>query len=107
MREDVDLVNAYLSSARGAQEGRGLSVHRRAVRTQLMELARHVLPSGGDLWARYEEIDAALAMGADVSGALGKERALLVDDVLPFLIGLLDDVELQALQADFEQARSS
>lgn len=106
MRDDVEIVTAYLQDlehardrfAQGAPEA--LTRHRRAVRTELISLARHVLPHGAELHARYDEIDAALATacaGGDedvVARTLARERELLVDDVLPLLIGVLDDVEL-------------
>lgn len=106
MRDDVEIVSAYLQAleharvrfAQGAPEA--LIRHRCAVRTELISLARHVLPDGAELHARYDEIDGVLATacagGSEdvVARALDRERELLVEDVLPLLIGVLDDVEL-------------
>lgn len=118
MREEVEIVDAYLrdldeAHARFSEGIRApLARHRRAVRAEVMSLARHVLPDGEELQRQYDAIDQEIAAAESattatgdaedrLAAALSRERVLLTEDVLPRLVGTLDDVELVAWVRSF------
>lgn len=134
MRHEVELVATYLDDVallrgmieawaaspeapRAHRAADALSAHRDAVRSELGELAWHILPGGAQLKERLTSIHRQLSAAAEeltgaqvkdpaaleaaLEKALAEERALLVDDVLPMLIGSLEEDELREVERDF------
>lgn len=94
-----------------------LRSHQKAIRSELVELAAHIFANGGQLERRFQALHLPLMKSADalagetvedpaafvrtVEKALAEERTLLVDDVLPMLIGTLEDAELREVERNF------
>ena len=92
-----------------------LKAHEERVRSELISLAVHIFSTGPQLQERYAKIAARIekareAMAAGEHGpqvetalykALDEERMLLVDELIPMIVGTLEEDELREVTRDF------